>query len=209
MAALLNRGAELDAKLPGGRTPLHEAAATNENPDVLTALLAAGADVNARGASDEPWEPSGSYASRADWGATPWGGKILLSEYAGVRTPLHEAVMANGGAAKVAALVAGGADVNAIGHLDHAVGPGATPLFWAVYGHPDPAVPELLVRAGADIDARAASGWTPLHMAATLNPVLFPILLELGADSEAVDRYGKTPMDYAAVNLWLEGWDPF
>jgi len=33
------------------------------------------------------------------------------------------------------------------------------------------------------------------------------MLLKLGADPEALDRDGRTPMDYAVDNLWLQGWD--
>ncbi|MCE2454303.1 MAG: hypothetical protein J4G12_00575 [Gemmatimonadetes bacterium] len=36
---------------------------------------------------------------------------------------------------------------------------------------------------------------------------MFPMLLKLGADPEALDRDGRTPMDYAVDNLWLQGWD--
>ena len=46
-----------------------------------------------------------------------------------------------------------------------------------------------------------------LHAAALRNPVVFPMLLKLGADPEALDRDGRTPMDYAVDNLWLQGWD--
>ena len=210
VAALVSRGGEVNAPLPGGRTPLHEAAAKNRNPEIVTALLMAGAEVNARGANEEVWSDRQSMVKYARAVlSTPWGGAIELTEYTGIRTPLHEAVMERGDAAVVAALIAGGADVNARGDLDFTYGPGATPLYWAVYGNPDPAVLELLVRAGADVNARARSGWTPLHLAALRNPVLFPILLDLGADPDALDRYGKTPMDYAADNVWLEGWEIF
>ena len=211
ISALVSRGGEVNAPLPGGRTPLHEAAAKNRNPEIITALLAAGAEVNARGANDEVWSDRQSMVAALSIvrGATPWGGAITLTEDTGIRTPLHEAVMERGDAAVVAALIAGGADVNVRGDLDHTYGPGATPLYWAVYGSPDPAVLELLVRAGADVNSRARSGWTPLHLAALRNPVLFPILLDLGADPDVLDRYGKTPMDYAADNVWLEGWEFF
>ncbi|MYD18231.1 MAG: hypothetical protein F4X05_01115 [Rhodothermaceae bacterium] len=211
ITALVSRGGEVNTPLPGGRTPLHEAAAKNRNSEIVTALLAAGAEVNAWGANDEVWSDRESMvaALRAVRGATPWGGAITLTENTGIRTPLHEAVMERGDAAVVAALIAGGADVNARGDLDYTYGPGATPLYWAVYGSPDPAVLELLVRAGADVNARARSGWTPLHLAALRNPVLFPTLLDLGADPDALDRYDKTPMDYAADNVWLEGWEFF
>ena len=130
-----------------------------------------------------------------------------MSDMTGIRTPLHEAVMGRGDSAVVAALIEAGADVNAAGDLDRMLHPAATPLYWAVSANPHPAVPELLVRAGADVNARGGSEWTPLHLAALRNPVLFPVLLELGADPEALDRYGKTPMDYAADNLWLQGWE--
>ena len=37
--------------------------------------------------------------------------------------------------------------------------------------------------------------------------VVFHALLELGADPQALDRYGETPMDHAVENPWLQGWD--
>jgi len=66
---------------------------------------------------------------------------------------------------------------------------------------------QLLAGAGADVNEVSGSGRTPLHLAVLRNPVLFPLLLELGADPEALDRYGKTPWDYAVDNLWLQGWE--
>lgn len=186
---------------------MHEAAARNANPAILAALLEAGADVNARGANDEVWTERESKlaASISNAPTTPWGGHPALPDDAGIRTPLHEAVIGRGDSAVVATLIAAGADVNARADLDINGDPGAPPLYWAVSANPDPAVLELLVRAGADVNARGGSGRTPLHVAALRNPVVFPRLLELGADPTALDREGKTPMDYATENLWLQG----
>ena len=61
------------------------------------------------------------------------------------------------------------------------------PRYWALYGSPAPAVLELLVRAGADVNTRASPRWTSLHLVALLDPVLFPILLDLGADLDTLD----------------------
>ena len=175
---------------------------------MLTALVEAGAEVNAWGANDRPWSSRRrEFVTVGIPGATPWGGSAGMSEHTGTRTPLHEAVMGRGDSAVVATLIDAGADVNARGDLSRWFGPAATPLHWAVSADPDPAVPGLLARAGADLDARDGAGRTPLHLAALRNPILFPILLEMGADPEALDGYGNTPWDHAVENPWLQGWE--
>ena len=45
---LIKAGADVNAKDKYGVTPLHRAAAYNENPEVITILIKAGADVNAK-----------------------------------------------------------------------------------------------------------------------------------------------------------------
>ncbi|MDE2871960.1 MAG: ankyrin repeat domain-containing protein [Gemmatimonadota bacterium] len=203
---LLRRGADVTARLAGGRTVVHEAAQGNPNPAVLKALLEAGAEVSARGGNEFEMDP-GIHYTHHSISLTPWGGTDGISEFAGSRTPLHEAAVSNGNPAIVATLIAAGADVHARAALDREYEPEATPLYWAASANPDPRVLELLVRAGADVNAPAGSGRTPLHIAALRNPVAFPTLLQLGADAEAVDREGRTPVDYAVENLWLQGWE--
>ena len=56
----------------------------------------------------------------------------------------------------------------------------------------------LLLRYGADIEARADGGQTPLHKAARwYNPEAAVTLLEHGADTQAVDEDGSTPCQIA------------
>ncbi len=62
-----------------------------------------------------------------------------------------------------------------------------------------------LVRAGADLELRNRMGQTALHIAARYNPRAFPALLELGADPDAADDEGTTPMDHARLNRNLHG----
>jgi ankyrin repeat protein len=74
-------------------------------------------------------------------------------------TPLIDAIRARD-AARVQALLRGGADVNA------AQGDGATPLHWAVHLDDAPTV-ELLLRAGARANVANDLGVTPLYISCT------------------------------------------
>ena len=55
---------------------------------------------------------------------------------------------------------------------------------------------EHLLEAGADVKAAAAaSGWTPLHIAsAHCNEALVRLLVASGANPQARDKRGKTPL---------------
>lgn len=77
-----------------------------------------------------------------------------------------------------------------------------------VPGHKaNPDMVALLIRAGADPDARDAKGWTPLHWAVEYNEVDFrpsvqvvAALIAGGADVNARDAEGRTPIMVCACN---------
>ena len=59
-------------------------------------------------------------------------------------------------------------------------------------------VAELLLTHGADANAKAFSGWTPLHYAAALGySHMAEVLLPRGADARVKDNAGRTPLALA------------
>jgi uncharacterized protein len=89
----------------------------------------------------------------------------------------------------VALLLARGGEVNTPArHLFH-----VTALHAALAG-PDPSIGQLLLEAGADVDARQQGGMTPLHEAAhTGNLEMVRALLARGARAAAANDNGQTP----------------
>ena len=175
---LLEAGADVNARTFRGISPLHRAASWNPNPDVLAVLLEAGADVHARGWYSTATDPPGRL------------------------TPLHSAANWTRNPEIVTMLVAAGADPDGGEARDSLA---RSPVRMAAFGQ-DVAVLEALLRAGANLDLPDWQGRTVLHRAAMQSPYAFPKLLRLGADPEARDADGKTPMDYAKGNPALNPW---
>jgi TonB family protein len=181
--ALLEENPELiSSKDKFGDTPLHKAAGENRK-DAVEFLLAKGADVNARNNSDD------TPLHYAAIGAHKEVVELLLAQKADVNarnkdgiTPLH-----------------GAAVFIYLGILDL---PPDQIHSWVAetrYNHME--VVKLLLAKGADINAKADHGDTPLHGAVQSNYKDMVILLIANkADVNIANNRGMTPLDIAESN---------
>ena len=156
-AALVELGADIDAKNDYGDTPLHFAA-WGDSVSVLEWLVELGVDIGAR---DDHGDTPLHFAAWADSvSALEWlvlGGADIDAKNNIDATPLHFAALADSVSA-LEWLVLGGADIDAKNNI------GATPLHYAASANSVSALEWLVVR-GADIDAKGVFGKTPLDIA--------------------------------------------
>lgn len=80
-----------------------------------------------------------------------------------------------------------------------------TPLHWAASSGLSSEAIRALCDSGADLDARDASGWTPLMIGASAGRAeIVAQLLYLGADATAANPRGQTALHYAASKGHLD-----
>jgi ankyrin repeat protein len=115
---------------------------------------------------------------------------LLNSEYKNGMTLLQNAI-GDGDFEEMRFLIKRGADVNKGGN-------GGMPLYEAVV-RGNRSAAELLIEAGANIDAHGVNGYTALHAAALHGfTILSELLLDKGADINARNFHAETPLYLAA-----------
>ncbi len=205
--ALFGTAAELKAQLDAGLDP------KSKTPDGTTLLMMAAPDAKKVGllidhGADVRAKAKSGYTAlmvAATYFDSSPAVKLLLEHGAEARpvkgvifgaSPLFLAAMA-GDCNTMALLLAKGANPNykmdVLGMFP------STPLVTAV-GFGDAAVIQALVKGGADVDERDSDGMTALHWAVLAHhPEVVKALLAAGANANAVDHFGYTPLLYAAT----------
>ena len=217
---LIENGADVNARNDDGNTALHGAAFFGRT-EVVKLLIEKGADIHAR--NDEGEIPADSLA--ADARTT-----TFIANFVGIDTKKEGFATIQKGRRKVAKLLGvTDADLNAmhtttaqhlsgmaftgdLGGLKQALADGADPNTMdpqsgstvlataALMGHTK--IVSLLLKHGADINARSRDGGTALHTAAFLGRAeTVKFLLEKGADTTLRNNMGGTALDGAQL-LW-------
>jgi len=174
-ALLLERGADPKARAAGGMTTLHHAAMLG-SAELVQRILQCGVEVSVATSSGVTPLHTAARFGRVDVV------QLLLQHKAAVdvrdkqgRTPLHHACE---GSIRFMSIARFNAPPRRIPHF---VG--------------SPVTVELLLRSGAQVNARDASEQTPLHLAAWHGyRDVVRVLLDRGADPNARDKGGETPL---------------
>ncbi|MGI9338170.1 MAG: ankyrin repeat domain-containing protein [Gammaproteobacteria bacterium] len=133
-------------------------------------------------------------------------GGFYFLEYIKKPLPSMHRAAAGGDGAEIIRLIDGEANVNAKANDDWRFwhNDSRTALHFAVRKG-ETAAALVLVKAGADIEAKDNNDGTPLHYAAWYgNTKTALALVKAGADIEAKDNNGGTPLHWAASRLYTE-----
>ncbi|MYF89851.1 MAG: hypothetical protein F4186_11225 [Boseongicola sp. SB0676_bin_33] len=193
--ALLDAGAEVNAKNEHGLTPLYYATGSGgvTSVEILDTLLDAGADPSGGGGLtvlhfDAIRGRTAALRTRISEGADINVAALTLM------TPLHYAALW-GHTAVVEALLDGDAKVDVRNKSN------MTPLYYAAWkGHT--AVLKALLDVGAEADVPDNRGWAPLHYAAVKGHLAaMKALLDGGAEVDVRNEEDETPL-HAAVSTF-------
>ena len=206
----IDQGADVNAQNGADETVLMYAAEQNHNPEVITTLLKAGADVHASAQGHSAL----MFAARNNLEVVT----TLLKAGAGVNAEdmagssvLMYALSAVGpnpvdsNPELITTLLKAGAGANT--QADD----GGTVLMWAAT-NPNPEVITTLLKAGAgaNVNTQDDNGETALIKAARKQtPEVIATLLKAGADATVKNSEGKTALDYANDNDTLKGTDAY
>jgi ankyrin repeat protein/tetratricopeptide (TPR) repeat protein len=183
---LIDKGADVNAKNPGGFTAIKWAVVQNQAA-IVDQLIAAGADMGS------------ALMEATALGQTEIVDMLINKDVdvnaraKGENTALHFAVMESHREV-VELLIAAGADIDASNKS------GRTPLHLAAFLSGDASIVEMLVTAGADVNAKSDDEKTALHFAAHKGePVIIELLIAAGADVNVRDDGGSSPLMVAAI----------
>ena len=227
---LIDAGADIEAKTDKGHSPLHLASRSGEVATVMK-LVEGGADVRATDDEGNTCLILAAYNGHTDTVQVLIDAGAEIETKAGEGderySPLDVAIF-SGALTTVMKLVEGGADVRATddegytclmsaaddGHTDivrYLVGllevevndrdnKNCTALHYAAEGkHAD--VVQVLIDAGADIEAKNDEGHSPLHLASCSGELAtVSKLIEAGADVRATDDKGNTCLIFATIS---------
>ncbi len=183
---LLAAGAEVNATADDGATPLMLASALGAE-GIVRLLLDRGADTDL---ATERGDTALELAAGTGTGAVV---RMLLDADARPtdargRGALVETAARRNNADSLRALLGTGLPATASALMAASTG-----------GAPDTA--RALIEAGANVNARSSTGWTPLMSAASAtNPAVVMLLLAAGADIDAEDTRGTTALVAAAIS---------